>query len=285
MLLRTAFCAGLGVAVSGCGLFVPEMQPFFESPTDELKFENIIVNNVKCELRHAVIETERRLATVHSQHPGNDISWLEQQGATVTLKLAVDEKSALNPGVTYSDTPPLPFSLGLGNNNSLDATRTETIAFTYSFYDLLHQRGIDLRAPCDHEDGVFIQSDLKIKDFILSKVFLAKVPGSVVITDVPGKRATVVASPFTTFSYQATFVIAHGVNGTPSWKFTRIAVNPSGTFLSASQQRTQDLTITIGPTTRATASHPATPSAEAIAVHNAALIGQAVATAIQSQSH
>jgi hypothetical protein len=285
MLVRVAFCIALGAALPGCGLFVPEMQPFFKSRTEELAFENIIVNNIKCELRHAVVETQRRLATRHSPHPGNDISWLEQQGATVSLKLAVDEKSALNPGMTYTDTPPLPFSLGLGSSNSVDATRTEIIAFTYSFYDLLHQRGIDLTAPCENEDGVFIQSDLKIKDFILAKVLLAKVPGSVLIGDVPGKRATPVASPFSTFSYQATFVASYGVSASPSWKFTRVAVNPSGTFFSTSQQRTQDLTITIGKTARATATRPATPSPEAIALHNAALIGQAVATAIQSQSH
>jgi hypothetical protein len=260
------------------------MQPFFKSRTDELAFENIIVNNVKCELRHAVVETRRRLATVHSSHPGNDIGWLEEQGATVTLKLSVDEKTALNPGMTYADTPPIPFTLGLGSSNSVGATRTEIVAFTYSFYDLLHERGIDLTVPCEHEDGVFIQSDLKIKDFILTKVFLAKVPGSVVINDVRGKRAAAVANPFSTFSYQATFVAAYGVNGTPSWKFTRIAVNPSGSFFSTSQQRTQDLTITVGKTARATAKRPATPSAEAIALHNAALIGQAVATAIQSQA-
>lgn len=282
---RFAAVCAVAIALGGCGLFAPEMQAFWETKDLEKRFENIIVNNVKCEIRNGVYEA-RRLLQAHTPFPGNDISWLEQQGALVTLKLAVDEKSALNPGISYSDKPPLPFSLGVGSANSADATRTEIVAFTYSFHDLLHERGVEkyLGTPCDHEDGVLIQSDLKIREFIVNKVFLAKVPGSVVIEDVPGGR-TVPNNPFSTFSYEMTFVVSYGVNGTPTWKFTRITVNPSSSFFSTSQQRTQDLTISIGRTAPATKNGPATPSPEAVALHNAALIGQAVATAIQSQTH
>lgn len=274
------------VFVGGCGLFTPEMQAFWETRDQEKAFENIIVNNVKCEIRNGVYEAERLLAS-STPYPGNDISWLEQQGALVTLKLVVDEKSSLNPGISYSDTAPRPFSLGVGTANSADATRTETVAFTYSFHDLMHEKGVEkyLGVPCDNENGVLIQSDLKIKDFIVNKVFLAKVPGSVVIEDVRGRKRTVANNPFSTFQYDQTFVISYGVNGTPTWKFTRVTVNPSSPLFSTSQQRTQDLTISISKTAPATKNAPAQPSAEAIALHNAALIGQAVATAIQSQSH
>jgi hypothetical protein len=283
--IRAAVISAVATALGGCGLFAPEMQAFWETKDQEKAFENVIVNNVKCEIRNGVYEAMRLLET-NTQYPGNNISWLEQQGATVTLKLAVDEKSALNPGVSYSDTPPLPFSLGVGTANSADATRTEIVAFTYSFHDLLHERGVAkyLGKPCDNEDGVLIQSDLKIRDFIVNKVFLAKVPGSVVIEDVPGAPRKV-SDPFSTFSYQMTFVVAFGVNGTPTWKFKRISVNPSSPLFSTSQQRTQDLTITVGKTTPATKGSPAMPSPEMIDLHNAALIGQAVATAIQSQAH
>ena len=275
----------VSLLVGGCGLFTPEMQTFWESKDQEKAFENIIVNNVKCEIRNGVYDAMRALQT-NTQYPGNSISWLEQQGATITLKLAVDEKSSLNPGISYGDISPLPFSLGVGTANSADATRTEIVAFTYSFFDLLHEKGVEkyLGKQCDNEDGVLIQSDLKIKDFIVNKVFLAKVPGSVVIEDIPG-HARSVSDPFSTFSYQMTFVAAFGVNGTPTWKFKRITVNPSSPLFNTSRQRTQDLTITIGKTSPATKNSPAVPSPEAIALHNAALIGQAVATAIQSQQH
>jgi hypothetical protein len=280
---RVYFLMALSSTLGGCGFFTPEMQTFWEQKGDEKAFENVIVNNVKCELRNGVYEAEQKLKTT-SEYPGNDIGWLEQQGATVTLKLAVDQKSALNPGISYGGAL---FSAGVGTSNSADATRTEIVAFTYSFHDLMHERGVEkfFGIPCKDENGVFIQSDLKIRDFIVNKVFLAKVPGSVVIEDVPGAKPKKISDPFSTFSDQITFVVAYGVNGTPTWKFTRITVNPSSPLLSTSEQRTQDLTITVGKTTPATKSSPAQPSIEALNLHEAALIGQAVATAIQSQAH
>ena len=281
--MRVAVVAAMAATLCDCGLFVPEMEAFWESKGQEKAFENIIVNNVKCEIRNGVYDAGRTLQTT-SKYPGNDISWLLQQGATVTLKLTVDEKSSLNPGISYAQGV---FTGGLGTGNSADGTHTEIVAFTYSFYDLLHEKGVEkyLGKPCDNENGFLIQSDLKIRDFIVNKVFLAKVPGSVVIEDIPGYKPRKVSDPFSTFSDEITFVVTYGVNGTPTWKFTRITVNPSSPLFSTSQTRTQDLTITVGKTTPATSRNPATPSSEAIALHNAALIGQAVATAIQSQTH
>lgn len=283
--------------LTGCGLYVPEMQPPLVDASREKEFENIIVNNVKCELRNAVYETMETLRT-KTQYPGENIDWLLQQGATVTLKLSVDEKSSLNPGISFFEpfqnaaklfpasgnvTIPRSFTGGLGTANSIDGTRTEIVAFTYSFYDLLHEKGMEkyLGIPCDNENGVFIQSDLKIRQFILNKVFLATVPGSVIVHS--DKEQPKVASPFSTFSYQVTFVASFGLNGTPTWKFTALSVNPTSPLFSGSHQRTQDLTISVGKTTPATKAKPAVPSAEMVSLHNAALIGQAVATAIQSQ--
>ncbi len=285
-ILRFAVISLFVAMLCGCGLATPEMETFWETKDQQKAFENIIVNNVKCEIRNGVYDAERLLQT-NTKHPGNDISWLEQQGATVSLKLAVDDKSSLNPSISYSDIAPVtfPFSFSFGTANSADATRIEIVAFTYSFHDLLHEKGVEryLGKPCDNENGVLIKSDLKIKDFIINKVFLAKVPGSVVIEDVPGHPRTV-SDPFSTFSYQITFVVAVGGNGTPTWKFKRVTIDPSSSLFSTSEQRTQDLTITIGKTTPATKKNPATPSPEAIDLHTAALIGQAVATAIQSQT-
>ncbi len=113
---------------------------------------------------------------------------------------------------------------------------------------------------------------------------VAKVPGSVVIEHIPGATRKV-SDPFSTFSYQMTFVVAFGLNGAPTWKFKRLTVNPSSPLFNTSLQRTQDLTITIGKTAPATKNNPATPSPQMIDLHTAALIGQAVATAIQSQTH
>jgi hypothetical protein len=300
---RIGFAFVAIVTLNGCGLFVPEMEPFFVDASHEKEFENIIINNVKCELRKGVFEATKLLNSSHSAHPGNDISWLLQQGATVTLKLAVDEKSSFNPGISLSHplqnaldvfpqngnvNVPRSTSLSAGVSGSADGTRTEIVAFTYSFSDLINERGAERfrDIPCDNENGVFIQSDLKIAQFLVNKVFLAKVPGSVVIQDVKNKKLKEVKDPFSTFSYQVTFVASYGGSITPTWKFTQLSVNPGSTpFFSTSGQRTQDLTVSIGETKPATKTKAATPSPGQIMLLDAALIGQAVASAIQSQTH
>jgi hypothetical protein len=108
-------------------------------------------------------------------------------------------------------TTPQSFALGLGLQFSADATRKETIGFTYSFADLLSDR--DIKGDCDNENGVLIHSDLKIGQFIVNKAFLAKVPGSVTSSKSDtintgslktGDKAVTPAdraSPYTAFSY------------------------------------------------------------------------------------
>jgi len=296
--LRFVFTMPLGMALGGCagGMFVPEMEEFYQPQSYQKVFENIIVNNVKCELHKAAQDTLAMLSSRKSSHPGNDIAWLKNQGALVSLKLSVDEKSALSPTATLTKilpnaVTPFPvggnvttgqsFSLGLGASGSLDATRTETVAFTYSFADLLAERPIEGR--CENEDGVQIQSDLKIGQFIADKMFLAAVPGTVIIGK-NGKKKEL-KSPFSTFTYDAAFVATYGANITPTWKFVQASVNPTSPLFNASRQRTNDVTITIGPTKPATKTTPATfLSGEGSQIHFAHLIGQAVATAIQSQT-
>ena len=302
--IRIAFAFFAMLTLSGCGfgLLVPEMnQPLMNAP-NEMAFENIIVNNVKCELRKGVWKVMEDLQTT-SAHPGNDTSWLLKQGALVTLKLVVDEKASLNPGISYNHpfqnavdifptngnvNVPRGFTLGAGSSNSADGTRTEIVAFTYSFSDLINEKGVDRikDKDCAHENGVFIQSNLKIAQFLYNKVFLAKVPGSVVIADLSDpKKAKKITDPFSTFSYQITFVASYGGSVTPTWKFTQISVNPTSPFFSTSRQHTQDLTVAIGETKPATKNKPAAPSGEQIMLLQTALFGQAVASAIQSQTH
>jgi hypothetical protein len=109
---RVILFIACSITLGGCGVFTPEMQTFWERRDQQKEFENLVVNNIKCEIRNGVYDAKQMLATTE-QYPGNDIGWLEKQGATVTLKLSVDEKSSLNPGVSY--TTPL-FSAGIGKS-------------------------------------------------------------------------------------------------------------------------------------------------------------------------
>jgi hypothetical protein len=55
----------------------------------------------------------------------------------------------------------------------------EEVAFTYAFQELLN--GItSSNAPkkCDNENGVLIQSDLDIADFIFKNVFITTIPNT-----------------------------------------------------------------------------------------------------------
>jgi hypothetical protein len=94
-------------SLGGCssfGLFVPEMKEFYQA-MDERLDENVIVSQIKCELHKGVQDT------LAEYGPGGDYyspstsnynaEWLRTWAAKVTLKLVVDEKSELSPGVSY----------------------------------------------------------------------------------------------------------------------------------------------------------------------------------------
>lgn len=246
--------------VGGCGLNVPEMQEWYEPPEQQKITENRIINHIKCELHKGVDDAIRKYYGA-GKRSGHTAEWIKDWLATVTLKLTVDEKGTANPGLTWvralSDVRT--FTLGAGVNGSADATRIETISFTYPLKDLrLAGRIVN---PCENAGDVLIEGDLKIGQFLDKKVFLSTVPGTIV-------------GPYSAFSYQVTFVVVYGGTITPSWKLVEFTVNPDSPFLSATRTRTHDVTITLAPPGDVAAK-------EADSIHNAALIGQAVAAAIR----
>jgi hypothetical protein len=317
---RLAITVLIAMPIGACGLDVPEMQEIYQNQSQEKELENTLVANIKCELTLGVHDT---IAYFDGGGLHNNIEWLTGWGATVNLKISVDEKSALTPGVTLMDplqnvitkfptgnvTSPQSISVGLGVSGSADATRAETIAFTYAFSDLLAEYKRHPIASCsENERGVMIMSDLKIGQFIFNKAFIASIPGSVEpnapigaapspsptpgggqkpsilpASNPPGGKPTKVF-PYSTFSDQITFIAAYGGNATPTWKFAKVTADPTSPLFMSSRQKTNDLTITLGKATPATDKAPAAlVSQDAQEAHLAALIGQAVATAIQSQ--
>ena len=64
----------------------------------------------------------------------------------------------------------------------------------------------------------------------------------------------------------------------PTWKLVDVSVNPGAALLNASRTKTNDLLITMGP------DDSGKPSAALADVHNAALIGQSVASALRNQN-
>jgi hypothetical protein len=201
-------------------------------------------------------------------------------GTAVTITLTFEDQSALNPGVSLM-TPlensvrlfptggnviaPQSFSLGLGASGTANATRTETIQFTYLNKDLFDWGNLwfPTRPNLCEEDnkGVTINSDLKIDEFIYDKASIAGLYNTQLRTNPDWP-------PFDTFQEQITFVVSFGGNATPTWKFARIATDQTGTLVSATRTNTDSVTITVGQVTPATAASPAQLTGSAQALHN-----------------
>lgn len=268
-LLATSLLATLG----GCGLFTPEKgllsnddveppppgQPWPAS--EQGKFEFTVVQHVMCEIRTGLWKAH---FLPHSE-------WLQKLGAQVTLALVVEDQSALSPNASFLQTFGLKgaetFTFGIGASGSANATRTETIQFTYPNKELWREALIDARDPehnnCDtFQKGVLIDSNLKIGQFIYDK--------AVVADGIYGSNG----QPFSQLQFEINFVATFGGNLTPTWKFTTTTVNGSGSLLSATRTDTDTVTITLGALTSDTK-----------ALHNAAVTASKTGQAVQSNSH
>ena len=127
------------------------------------------------------------------------------------------------------------------------------------------------------EDGIMIDSDLRIGDFIYDKATLAA-------TEV--ETTVAVTNPqFSTFQEDITFVGAIGGNVTPSWRFTRVSANTAGTFASATRTTTGDVLVTLGALAKDKDGNLLPMLAQqSAAQHDAGVIGGSVATQVNSQS-
>jgi hypothetical protein len=226
----------LASSLAGCGLYVPEMEEPYQQAKIEKLDENAIVNRIKCELHKGVQDVLYKYRS-SPEYVGKSVEWLRKWGATVSLKITADEKSSLNPSFSIPMVPHLArLSLAGGISTSADASRAETIGFTYRFDDLLAEGWID---QCDRSGPIIITSDLKIGQFIENKAFLGAVPGTVPVRQ----------KVFDAFTYQATFIISYGGSITPTYKFVDVTANPDAPFLNGSRSRTHDITLTLGEAT------------------------------------
>src|SRR5690606_23255942 len=128
---------------------------------------------------------------------------------------------------------------------------------------------------CGPSGGMSSDDNLRIADFIRSKVHLSRV--SDVLERKPG------ASPFTVITYQVAFVVTTSAYATPGFKLVAVTLSPTGTMFNGQRVRTNELVLTMGPVKkdeRGTVVGPSDPVRDAAL---AEMIGRAVATAIQGQ--
>jgi hypothetical protein len=240
--------------------------------------------------------------------PTRRLVWLDAWGAQITLTLTIDEKSSLNPGVVFNTpmigsttyfpnntlkTPfsvatPQSYNLGLGGQFSADATRKETLSLYIGFDQFMGNLSkqfvegslsqnkvasllIEATAQCPNENGIFIQSDLKLKEWMEDVTLPAREQEGLDYASALAAEAK--AAKKDVISHEVTFVIVYGGNITPTWKLVRVSADTgSGTFLGATRTKTQDLVITMGPPQSTTVNNTIL----------AAQIGQSVASAIRS---
>jgi hypothetical protein len=261
------------------------MQEFPEVKADEKFDEAKLVGQIKCEI-HVGVQNAIDAYQSGGQYGGVSIDWIRNAIAKVTLSLSVDDKSSLTPGLTVGHpfqnaisyfkyggnvTTQQSFSTVFGLQASADATRQEQIGYTYKFSELLKIPMPD-DGTCQHVSNVFIYSDLKIRDFIVNKMYIAHVQGLVYGL-----------FPFTTFSDTITFVVILGGSVTPIWKFVNITGSSNTPFVNAVRTRTNIVTLTIAQPAPAKPGQLPQLSPEGEAINNAQLIGQAVSNALRSQ--
>jgi hypothetical protein len=283
MMSTRMFVACAVAATSGaCGLQVPEknmISPDYIDPrgvSSEGKYEDTIVRHLVCEIGGGIFQAANNKLNV---------GWLTSSdwGTSVTLTITHEDQSSLNPNVTFTDLlPPLKsaqtFILGAGVNGSANATRTETIQFTYVNNTLWRWAKInsvngDPPSCSEYQNGVMVDGDLKIRQFIYDKAVIATAGN-----DVSGANGDY---PFNTFTENLSFVATLGGSITPTWKLTYFTANVPGPFLSATRTNTDQLTITIGPIgTYASKKGPAELSTSAQNQHNTQVQAGANGTAI-----
>jgi hypothetical protein len=193
------------------------------------------------------------------------VSDISAFGTSVNLTVQVEEQSGLTPGVSLvkplengvnvfpvggNVITPQNVSVGLGGSATAHSTRAETIQFTYANFVLLHDAVAlyepdperltnPARSPCNHGmNGIMIQSDLKLDQFIYDKAVVASFEN---VTSVKNWN------PFNTFEDQITFTASYGGSVTPSWKFVRTTVDQNSTLLSATRSEINTAIITMGP--------------------------------------
>ena len=234
-----------------------------------------LVQLIECELHVGVSEAIVKYGKSSKAHVPYPVDWLKGWEAKVTLKMTVDDKGSLTPGVTL--TKPLAnalshynvsygqsFSFTAGLQASSQATRVQTLAYTVPF-STFSDATLPPQMDCKNQiKNKVVLSDLKIQDFIADSAATAALADSVSYRQ---------AAPYSVFNDEVTFIVTYAGNINPVWKLIDVTANANSPLYSATRSRTHDILVTLS----------APQNQEAVAVHNAQLVGQAVAAALRNQ--
>lgn len=230
-------CAG--ALVGGCGLFVPEIQENRARPIDGVLMVQAIVESVRCQM----IDVFKELDKADRARPFRVAQFLDHWGVEMTLTLTLDEKTTLAPNLSWM--PPSPasavFTLGGGAGGTAEATRTDKMSFYYLIPALRQQPSCRSGVQQGNENSLLVENDLKLDEWL--KAYLSTIGTQQATAPVTADGAL----KDTVLTHDIKFDITSTGNITPAWKLSRVSVNPSGTFFTASRDRTHDMSIVLGP--------------------------------------
>ncbi len=217
-------------------------------------------------------------------NPGLSLNTPMHNGAVNFVGETFTTASAIQANTYSFLSVPQSYSFGLGGTFSADATRKETLSLFIDFKQVLgdiekqyvkkslNMNKIndllkDAAAPCPNEKGIFIQSDLKLKEWLEDVTLPARVQDGLDYGSALKAEAT--ESKKDVISHEVTFVIVYGGNITPTWKLVRVSANTgSSPLFGATRTNTQDLLITMGPVQNPTAQSIILASQTGLAVAN-----------------
>jgi hypothetical protein len=336
---REAFLIAIAVALSGCGLAVPDIAEPYDRIFDKdatLHMEQQIKRAIYCELKEAV-HAVRGLENPEYLHYGQrettnvDSRLPDFWGAQVTLTFTVQEASKFAPGISLKtpmhDAPvnfigqvigasaPLSaitygarkisqdYAFGLGGELSAEANRIDTYNYYYTIHHLNKpypptldvcdpEYAKQLVGPKSYSSLFTVQSNLGIKEWVQQAWEMTDfLRSSRVGNKITGLPIAYDNAKSDVMSYDIKFKVVSSGNVTPSWDLVRVATTGNPLF-TTSRERTHELLITIGPGKAPPAvtrlgrpalvtAEPSGPSSAAQEIHNARLIGSAVAAALQ----
>ena len=127
--------------------------------------------------------------------------------------------------------------MGLGASGSSEAQRVDKVSYIYLISDVRKWHCEDQR----QKGFMLLTNDLKFKEWLYNTVALqiaqtANLPA----TDAGPNKSSILY-------YEVKFDVATSGTVSPGWKLVNATINQSGTFLTATRDRTHDLQITLGP--------------------------------------
>ncbi|MBY2941842.1 hypothetical protein HFN97_20595 [Rhizobium laguerreae] len=237
---KTGHClAGvlLAHALSGCGAVLPVMDYKHRTDQEFSEFVSAIAAHVKCELHRAV-------ATEYDPDNQNR-KVLYDWAAKIALTIRAYDKGNLNPSVSWTNGTQI-LETAVGFQGETNGTREMTMTYYLPFKEVLAGKQIDIHGrslDCSRISNEIepIAGNLGIESSM--KAALESWDSFGTLSD------RIEGGPFETITHKVSFQVTGGANATPTWTFTDVTVNPSAPFLSATRTRTDELLITMGPTT------------------------------------